>query len=91
MKDPDENLTISALEIPLAAWSLLLSQRQKFLENHLPRVPISLNQQGTFEMREEVFPSVGVQDTDTRGYELSGLENIEFSWEDPAVDTDSVY
>ena len=91
VKDLDEDLTISSLEIPLAAWSLLLSQRQEFLSNHLPRVPITPNQQGTFEMREEVLSSVGAQDTDTSGYELSDLEDIEFSWEDPAVDMDSVY
>ena len=91
VKDLDENITISYLEIPLAAWSLLLSQRQEFSDNHLPRVPITPNQQGTFEMREEVLYSVGAQDTDTSGYELSDLENIEFSWEDPAVDVDSVY
>ena len=90
VKDLDENLTISSLEIPLAAWSLLLSQRQEFLSNHLPRVPITPNQQGTFDMREEVLSSVGAQDTDTSGYELSDLEDIEFSWEDPAVDMDSV-
>ena len=91
LRDLDENLTISSLEIPLAAWSLLLSQRQEFLSNHLPRVPITPNQQGIFEMREEVLSSVGAQDTDTSGYELSDLEDIEFSWEDPAVDMDSVY
>ena len=86
----DENLTISSLEIPLAPWSLLLSQRQELLDNHLPRVPITPNQPGTFEMREEVLPSVGAQDTDTSGYEQSDLEDIEFRWEDPAVDMDSV-
>ena len=91
VKDLDENLTISSLEIPLAAWSLLLSQRQEVLDNLLPRVPITPNQQETIEMREEVLSIVGVQDTDTRGYELSDLEDIEFSWEDPAVDMDSVY
>ena len=91
VKDLDENLTISSLEIPLAAWSLLLSQRQEFLDNHRPRVPITPNQQGTFEMPEEVLSSVGAQDTNTSGYELSDLEDIEFSWEDPAVDMDSVY
>ena len=42
-------------------------------------------------MREEVFSSVGAQDTDTRCYELSDLEDFEFSWEDPARDMDSVY
>ena len=91
VKDQDENLTISSLEYPLAAWSLLLSQRQEFLDNHLPQVPITPNQQGTFEMRKEVLSSVGAQDADTKGYELSDLEDIEFKWEDPAVDKDSVY
>ena len=40
-----QNITTSAQEIPLAAWQLLLSQRQDFLDNHLPRVPITQNQQ----------------------------------------------
>ena len=91
VKDLDENITISVLEIPPAAWSLLLSQRLEFLDNHLPRVPKAPNQQGKFEMGEEVLSSVGAQDTDTSGYELSDLEDIEFSREDPAVDVDSVY
>ena len=42
-------------------------------------------------MRGEVLSCVGAQDTDIRGYELSDLEDIEVSWEDPAVDMDSVY
>ena len=66
-------------------------QRQEFLNNHLSRAPLIPNQQGTFEMREEVLSSVGAQDSDTVGYELSYLEDIEFSWEDSAVDMDSVY
>ena len=88
VKDLDGNLSISSLEFRLAAWSLLLCQRQDFLNNHLPRVPITPRQQGTFEMREEVLSSVGAQDTDASGFELSDLE---FSWEDPAVDMDSVH
>ena len=79
VKHLDENLTISSLEISLAAWSLLLFQSQEFLDNHFPRVPMTPNQQGTFEMREEVLSSVGAQDTDTSGYELSDLKDIEFS------------
>ena len=66
VKDLDENLTISSLEFPLAAWFLLLSQGQEFLDNYLPRVPITPSQQGMFEMREEVLSSVAAQDTDTR-------------------------
>ena len=85
----DRNPTISSLEIPLAAWYLL--RIAEFLKNHLPRFPITPNQQETFEMREELLSSVGVQDTNTRGYELSDLEDIEFSREDPAVKRDSAY
>ena len=42
-------------------------------------------------MREDLLSSVRAQDTDTKGCELSDLEDIEFSWEDPEVDMDSVY
>ena len=42
-------------------------------------------------MREEVLSSVGAQDTDTSGYELSDSEDNEFRLEDPAVDVDSFY
>ena len=35
VNDLDQNMTISSQEIPLAAWQLLLSQRQDFLNNHL--------------------------------------------------------
>ena len=40
-------------------------------------------------MREKRHSSVRAQDA--RGYELSDLEDIQFSWEDPAMDIDSVY
>ena len=91
VKDLDENLTISYLEFTLAAWSWLLSQRQEFLDNHVPRDPITFNQQRSFEMREEVLSSVGAKNTDTSGWKLSDLEDTEFIWEDPAVHLDSVY
>ena len=70
---------------------MLLSQKQEFLDNHLPRVSIAPNQQETFEMREEVLSSVGPQYDDTRGYKLSDTEDNEFNWEDPAVDVYKVY
>ena len=51
----DQNITISSQEIHIAAWQLLLAQRQDFLNNHLARVPITPNQEGTMEMRNEVL------------------------------------
>ena len=81
VNDLDRNKTISSQEIPLAAWQLLLSQKQDFLDNHLSRVPITPNQQGTFEMRDEVLSSVGAQDLDTSSYELTNPEDIKFNWE----------
>ena len=53
-----QNITISSQEISLSAWQLLLSQRQDFLDKHLPRVLINQNQEGRMEMRHEVLSSV---------------------------------
>ena len=80
VNDLAQNLPISSEEIPLAAWQLLLSQRQDFLDNHLPRVPITQNQEGTMEMREELLSSVGAQGLDTSSYQVSDLEDIYFNW-----------
>ena len=91
VNDLDQNRTISSQEIPLAAWQLLLSQRQDFLNNHLARVPITPNQEGTMEMRDEVLSSVGAQDLDTSSYQVSDLEDIEFNWENSQLDMDSVF
>ena len=91
VNDLVQNITISSQEIPLATWQLLLSQRQDFLDNHLARVPITPNQEGTMEMREEVLSSVKAQDLDTSGYEVSDLEDIEFNWENDQLDLDAVF
>ena len=91
VNDLDQNITISSQGIPLAAWQLLLSQRQDFLNNHLARVPTTPNQEGTMEMREEVLSKVGAQDLDTSSYQVSDLEDIEFNWEDSQLDMDAVF
>ena len=76
-------------EIPLAAWSLLSSQREEFLNNHLAQVPVTPNQQGTHEKKDEVLSSVGAQEgLDTIGYQVSAadLDDVAFYWEnDPLV------
>ena len=83
VKDLVREMKISSQEIPLAAWSLLLSQKQQFLNNHLARVPVTPNQQGTHEMRDEVLSSVGAQDMDTSGYQVSTADrdDVEIYWE----------
>ena len=86
MNDLHQNITISSQGIPLAAWQLVLSQRQGFLDNHLPRVPITPNQQGRMEMRDEVLSSLGVQDLNISSYQLTDLEDIEFYWENSKMD-----
>ena len=91
VNDLEQNITISSQVIPLAAWKLLLSQRQNFLNNHLARVPITPNQEGTMEMRDEVLSSVGAQDLDTISYQVSDLEDIEFNWENDQLELDSVF
>ena len=86
VNDLEQNITISSQEIPLAAWQLLLSQRQDFLDNHLPGVPTTQNQEGTMQMRDEVLSSVGAQDLDTSSYQASDL-----NWENSQLDLDAVF
>ena len=86
-----QEMTISSQEIPVAAWKLLLSQKQEFLNNHLARTPITPNQQGTMEMRDEVLSSVGAQEIDISGYQVSDLEDVEFHWADLDLNMDSTF
>ena len=92
VKDLAQEMTISSQEIPLAACSLL-SRRQEFLNNHLARVPVTPNQQGTHEMRDEVLSSVGAQEgLDTSRYQVSAdLDDVEFYWEKDQLDVDAVF
>ena len=91
VNDLDQNIRISSQEIPLAAWQLLLSQRQDFLNHHLARVPITPNQEGTMEMRDEVLSGVGAQDLDSSSYQVSDLEDIVFNWENSQLGLDAVF
>ena len=69
---------------------MLLSQRQDFLDDHLPRVPITQNQDGIMEMRDEVLSRVGAQDLDTSSYQVSDLKDIEFNCEKSQLDMDAL-
>ena len=92
VKDLVQEMTMSSQEIPLAASSLLLSQRQQFLSNHLARVPVSPKQRGTHEMRDEVLSSVGAQDMDTSGHQVSAvLDDVELFWENDQLELDAVF
>ena len=75
-----QQMTKSSQKTPLAAWSLLLSQKKQFSNNHLARVPVTPNQQGTREMRDEVLSSVGAQEgLATSGYQVAAdLDDVEF-------------
>ena len=69
---------------------LVLSQRQEFLNNHLARVPVTPNQQGTHEMRDDILSSVGAEDLNTSEYQVSDLDDVEFYWENDQLDVDAV-
>ena len=91
MNDLVQNILISSQEIPLAAWQLLLAHRQDFLNNHLARVPITPNQEGTMQMRDEVVSSVEAQDLDTSSYQVFDLEDKVFNWENSQLDMDALF
>ena len=94
VRDLVQDMTISSPEIPLAAFSMLLPQRQQFLNNHLARVPVTRNQQGTHEMRDEVLSSVSAKEgLDTSGYQVFAvdLDDVGFYWQIKQLDVDAVF
>ena len=70
-----------------------LKDNKQFLNNHLARVPVTPNQQGTHEMRDEVFSSVSAQEgLDWSGYQVSAdLDVVQFYWENNQLDSDVVF
>ena len=91
VKDLVRKLPKKSQGVPLPAWSLLLSQKQDFWNNHLAHVPITPNQEGAMEMRNEVPSSVGAQDKDTIGYHKSDLEDVELYCKNDWLEVDAVF
>ena len=90
-KDLFQKMTIGSQEIPLAAWSLLLSQTQNFFNVHLARVPNTPIQERLWRWGKKCSQKVGAQDMDTSGYQLSDLEDVEFSWGNNHLDVNAVF
>ena len=78
VRDLVQAIMIVSQEVPVASWRFFLSQKQEVLNNHLVRV--TPHQQGTHEMWDEVFSSVGAQDMETSGYQVSDLHDLEVYW-----------
>ena len=92
VKDLVQEMTKSSQAFPLAAWSLLLSQRQQFLHNHLARVVVTPNQHGTHQLRDEVLSIEGAPDMDTSGYQVSAdLNDVEFYCEKDQLDVETLF
>ena len=81
-------MTMTSQGFHLAAWSLMLSQRQDFSNNHLARVSITANQEGNMEMSDEMLSSGVAKDLDTNGYQVSDLANVQFYLEIYQLDVD---
>ena len=75
--------------LPTQKW--LLSQGEDFLNNRLAQLLINRNRQRKMEMRDKVISSVGEQNVDTSGQQVSNLRDIEFLWEDPDLNIDAVF
>ena len=62
------------------------------MNNHLSQNPVTPNQQGTHEIRDEVLSSVGAKEgLDTSGYQTSSdLDDVEFYWQNDLLDVDAV-
>ena len=92
VKELVQEMTICSQEILLAAWSLLMSQRQDFLNNHLVRNPVTFNEEEFMEMRDDVLLGVGANDMDTCGYQVSAdLDDVEIYWDYDRLVVDAAF
>ena len=82
-------MTLKSQETSLAASSLLMSQRQNFLNNHLAGIPVTPNQDWTLKMKDEVLSSVGAQDMGTSGCYMSDHGEVQFNWENDQLDVNA--
>ena len=89
--DLHQNITISSQKNTPSCLAISVVSIHDFLKNHLPRVPITQNQEGTMETKYEILSSVGAHDLDTSSYQVSDLEDIEFNWESSQLDMDAVF
>ena len=69
-----------------ARLELIFSEKHEFLDNHVARFPITPNQKRTQRKREEIFSSGRAQHMDTKYWELSVSDDIDFVWETPQLD-----
>ena len=91
VKDVVREITLNSNKLPLPAWCLLSSQKQIFWINHLAKFPITPNQEGTMEMRDKMFRSVGAQDKDISGHQLSAMNDVELYWKKEQLDVDAAF
>ena len=87
VNDLAQNINNQLARNGLGCLAIAVVSKATILDNHLRRFHINPNQQGTFEMREEVPSTVGAQDLDTSSYQLTDLEDIEFNWENSQLDS----
>ena len=91
VKDLVQEKTTNSQVISLVAWSLLLFERQDFLNKQPAQVSITPNQGGSMELRNEVLSSVRAQEMDTSRYQMSDLDDFEFYWENDQLDVYAVF
>ena len=88
VEDFVQEMTKCSQDSHLAASSLLLSQTEELLNNHLAQVLVTLNQQGTHEVKSELLSSARSQGKDISGYQVSDLDDVEIYWENDQQEKD---
>ena len=71
---------------------VIVPKRRHFLDNHLARLPVTTNQGATMKVKDKVLSSVGAQDMDTSGYQVSANpDDVEFYWDKVRLDVHAVF
>ena len=69
---------------------VVVSKKHSF-NNHLTLFLSNRKSQGSTEMQDETLASVGTQERSTHGCHVFDLDDTEFRWENPDLNTDAVF
>ena len=91
-KDFVQGMTTCSQEVHLAALSLLMSQRLHFRTTIWREFRLPPTKKGLWKLGAKYFRvSVGAQDKDTSGYQMSALDDVEFYFENDRQDIDAAF
>ena len=84
VREISSGVFLAQIDIPIQVWHMVEVMRRDFNEHHMMQVPMTENQLGEMQMKEEVAEHVGMNfpDTPCSRYGAQSVDDFLFPWEE---------